>query len=699
MPLLICEICEIRCPVLLIQYQGSGAQRMNESVERHIKDLREKIESHNYKYYIEDNPEISDLEFDRLMRELQSLEERHPDLITPDSPTQRVGGRPIDGFQQVNHRVPMLSIENTYNEEEVREFDVRIRRLLSDAKPQYVVEHKIDGVSASLLFESGIFIRGLTRGDGARGDDITHNLRTVRDIPLRLRRNREAIPALLEIRGEIYMTNTELSRLNKLQSELGERIFANCRNAAAGSLKLLDPRQCAQRGLRFFAHSEGELSGVNLAAHDEFLDYIRKLGVPVAPHSTTLNSIDEVLAYCRETLDSRSALDYETDGMVIKVNRFSQRDILQSTSKSPRWVIAYKVELWQASTKIKCIHVQVGKTGVLTPVAELETVEIAGTKVSRVSLHNADEIARKEIRIGDAVIVEKAGKIIPHVVRVELEKRSGEEQEFQFPSSCPACGGDVARDEGGVYIRCLNPSCPAQLKERLRFFATRCAMDIEGLGPALIDQLVDRGIVKSLPDLYDLTASQIRELERMGDKSAQNIIGSVGESKKRGLTRVLTALGIRHVGENNARLLAREFGNIASLMAATEERLAQIPGVGPIVAESVYKFFHSNVGIQTIKDLESRELDLTETVEKKESLSQSKLDGKTIVVTGTMARFSRAQMEELIRNSGGKTTSTVSKRTDYVIAGDNPGSKRDKAKELGIEVLSEEEFEKMLVGD
>jgi DNA ligase (NAD+) len=671
---------------------------MRESIEERIKELREQIERHNYKYYIQDNPEISDLEFDRLMQELQALEGQNPDLIAYDSPTQRVGGQPIEGFRQVNHRVPMLSIENTYNEEEVREFDVRIRRLLADEKPEYVVEHKIDGVSASLLFENGRFIRGLTRGDGTRGDDITHNLRTVRDIPLRLRTGNETIPALLEMRGEIYMTNTELSRLNKRQSESGERVFANSRNAAAGSLKLLDPRLCAQRGLRFFAHSEGVLEGVQIASHDEFLEYVQKLGFSVVPHSMKLSSIEDALAYCRETLEARSLLDYETDGMVIKVNLFNQREKLGFTSKSPRWVIAYKVELWQAGTSIRSIHVQVGKTGALTPVAELETVEIAGTKVSRVSLHNADEIARKDVRIGDAVIVEKAGKIIPHVVRVELEKRTGQEKPFDFPSSCPACGGDVARDEGGVYIRCLNPSCPAQLKERLRFFAARRAMDIEGLGPALIDQLVDRGIVKSLQDLYDLTAPQIAELERMGDKSAQNIIESIRESKDRGLTRLLTALGIRHVGEHNARLLAQEFGAIATLMAASEERLSQIPGVGPIVAESVYRFFHSNVGIQTIQELENRGLILTEILEKKEPPAQSVLEGKTVVITGTMERYGRSEMEALVRGLGGKAVSTVSKRTDYVVAGANPGSKLDKAKELGIPILSEDDFLKMANG-
>jgi DNA ligase (NAD+) len=668
---------------------------MNDTIKHRISELRQKIEYHNFKYFIEDNPEISDLEYDRLMQELQILEEQNPDFITGDSPTQRVGGHPIEGFRQVNHRVPMLSIENTYNDEEVREFDARIHRLLQGENPQYLVEHKIDGVSASLWYENGRFTLGLTRGDGTRGDDITHNLRTVRDIPLRLITRHEGVPSLLEIRGEVYMSNTKLSRLNKLQAEHGERVFANSRNAAAGSLKLLDPRQCSQRGLRFFAHSEGELSGVELKTHDEFLNYIRNLGIPVVPHSGRLENIDDALAYCRETLEARSSLDYETDGLVIKVNSFAQRSILRSTSKSPRWVIAYKVELWQSSTRIKDIHVQVGKTGTLTPVAELETVEIAGTKVSRVSLHNADEIARKDIRIGDTVIVEKAGKIIPHVVRVELEKRSGQERVFLFPQSCPVCGGEVARDEGGVYIRCLNPSCPAQLKERLRFFATRRAMDIEGLGPALIDQLVDRNIVRSLPDLYDLDAVQIAELERMGEKSAQNLIESIHSSRGRGLTRILTALGIRHVGENNARLLAQDFGDIHSLMAASEERLAQIPGVGPIVAESVFKFFHSKAGIETIKELENHGVNLTGPMVKKTESIRSPFEGKTFVVTGTMARFSRAQMEELIRRQGGKTSSAVSRRTDYVVAGDNPGSKLDKARELGVKILGEEEFESM----
>jgi DNA ligase (NAD+) len=662
---------------------------MADSVEKRIEELRVKIEHHNYQYYIENNPEISDFEFDMLLKALKDLESSHPEFITPESPTQRIGEKPIEGFRQVAHRVPMLSIENTYDEDEVREFDARIRRWLEEKPPQYVVEHKIDGVSASLLYENGRFTLGLTRGDGTHGDDITHNLRTVRDIPLRLMVRNRRVPALLEIRGEIYMTNTELSRLNKLQVERGERVFANCRNAAAGSLKLLDPRQSGQRNLRFFAHSEGQLSGFTAIGHDEFLTLIRSFGIPVVPHSRPFDTIDEVLAYCREKLEGRGELDYETDGLVIKLNSFAEREALGATSKSPRWVIAYKVELWQSSTLIEDIHVQVGKTGTLTPVAELQPVEIAGTKVSRASLHNADEIARKDIRIGDSVVVEKAGKIIPHVVRVELERRSGAEKVFQFPSRCPVCEGPVGRDEGGVFIRCLNPSCPAQLKERLRFFASRSAMDIEGLGPALIDQLVDHAIVKRLPDIYALTTEQLETLERMGEKSAQNLIEAIQGSKDRGLTRLLTALGIRHIGERNARLLAAEFASIQQLISASAERLAQIPGIGPIVAESVYEFFRSDAGMGIIRSLEEYGLKMHEELPPRKAKGVSRFAGKTFVVTGTMVNFSRAGMEERIRALGGKTTSNVSKKTDYVVAGDNPGSKLDKAKELGIAILTE----------
>lgn len=667
---------------------------MTESIQDRIEELRRLIEVHNQRYYIEAAPEISDLEFDRLMLELRELERRHPELVSPSSPTQRVGGGPIDGFRSVLHPVPMLSIENTYSEGEVREFDGRIRRLLEGETPRYIVEQKIDGVSASLRYDHGLFSLGLTRGDGVRGDDITHNLRTVRDIPLRLG-GPGPVPPVLEVRGEVYMTHSELSRLNRLQAEAGERVFANCRNATAGSLKLLDPRQSSRRNLRFFAHSEGCLEGLEPSSHAAFLDMVRGCGIPVVPHSRVYDSIDGVLAWCANALEEREGLDYETDGMVIKIDSFAQRERLGATSRSPRWLIALKVELWQAETRVLDIRVQVGKTGTLTPVAELQTVEIAGTRVSRVSLHNADEIARKDVRIGDHVVVEKAGKIIPHVVRVELEKRTGAERPYLFPSACPVCQGEVGRDEGGVYIRCLNPSCPAQLKERVRFLASRKALDIEGLGPALIDQLVDQGLVSALTDIYSLEARQLEGLDRMGEKSAQNLIEAIGKSKGRGLARVLGGLGIRHIGEGNARLLANEFGEIRGLMEATEERLAAIPGIGPVVAESVYRFFRSRAGVEIVRELERHGVDLTTGSGAARLEEHEEFRDRTFVVTGTLSRYSRSETETLIRKLGGKTTSAVSRKTDFVVAGRDPGSKLEKARALGVRVLDEEEFERM----
>jgi DNA ligase (NAD+) len=667
------------------------------SVRKQLEKLREQIDYHNYKYYVEAAPEISDRVFDRLMQQLQELEKAHPELVTPDSPTQRVGGQPLAEFRQVRHRVPMLSIDNTYNEEDLREFDARTRRWLKGQKPAYLVEQKIDGVSVTLLYENGRFTLGATRGDGSRGDDITQNLRTIRDIPLRLRTDHHRAPDVLEVRGEVYLTATELSRLNRVQAERGGRLFANTRNAAAGSLKLLDPRLCAQRHLRFFAHSEGQLEGLHVKTHDQFLNLVGAFGIPIVPRSDVFDSIDAVVAYCHEQLEARHAFEYEMDGLVVKVNDFGQRARLGATSHAPRWAIAYKVELWQGSTRIKEIYVQVGKTGVLTPVAALEPVAIAGSTITRVSLHNADEIARKEIRIGDTVVVEKAGKVIPNVVRVELEKRTGREKRFPFPTKCPACGSTVARDAGGVYIRCLNPSCPAQLKERLRFFAHRQAMDIEGLGPALIDQLVDRGLVQSLPDLYRLRLEQLVELEHIGKKSAQNLLDAIAASKKRGLTRVLAGLGIRHIGTRNARLLAEEFGSIEALMKSSEQRLARISGIGPVAAKSIHQFLHSEIGRKTIEELRSFGVKMKEEKAAPDKTG-TKLAGKTVVVTGTLERFTRDEVEELIQELGGKVSSSVSHKTSYVLAGKEPGSKLEKARELGIEVLSEKEFLKR-IGD
>jgi DNA ligase (NAD+) len=663
---------------------------MAHTVRKQIEALRREIECHNDRYYVEAAPEIGDREFDRLMERLRELERQHPGLVTPDSPTRRVGGQPVAGFRPVRHRVPMLSIDNTYNAADLREFDARVRRWLKGNGPRYVIEQKVDGVSVTLLYEEGRLTLGATRGDGTRGDDITHNLRTVREIPLRLRAGRRRTPEVLEVRGEVYMTSAELSRLNKLQKEQDERVFANARNATAGSLKLLDPRLCARRRLRFFAHSEGQLEGLRVTTHTEFLDLVRGSGLPVVPHSPVFDSIDQVVAYCDEQLEARHALDYEMDGLAIKVNDLAQREQLGATSRSPRWAIAYKVELWLASTRVEDISIQVGKTGVLTPVAALRPVEIAGSTISRVSLFNADEIGRKDVRVGDAVVVEKAGKVIPHVVRVELEKRTDRTRRFQFPSRCPACGGEVARDEGGVYIRCPNPSCPAQLKERLRFFAHRGAMDIGGLGEKLIDQLVDRGLVRSLPDLYRLTGDQLTALERMGEKSAENLLEQIEASKERGLAQVLTGLAIRHVGARNARLLAEEFGDVDHLMDASEGHLGQIPGLGPVVARSVHQFFRSKAGRGTVRELRRSGVIMTE--KRAEPDEERKLAGQTVVVTGTLEHFNREEVEDLIHRVGGKAASSVSRKTDLVVAGEEPGSKLDRAKELGIAVLDEEQF-------
>jgi DNA ligase (NAD+) len=665
---------------------------MTASVRKQIEALREQIELYNYLYYVEAAPEISDLEFDRLLKRLQELEAEHPELVTPDSPTQRVGGQPLEGFRSVRHRVPMLSIDNTYNEADLREFDARVRRGLQGEQPQYVAEHKVDGVSVSVRYEHGRLILGATRGDGVRGDDITQNVRTVRDIPLRLRHEGRA-PEVLEVRGEVYMANSELARLNKLQSERGQRLFANSRNATAGSLKLLDPRICAQRGLRFFAHSEGERDGLRVRNHLAFLDLIHACGIPVVPHSQAAVSIDEVLAYCEEHFAARHALDYETDGMVIKVTDFARRERLGSTAKAPRWAIAYKVELWQASTHLRRIRVQVGKTGVLTPVGELETVVIAGTKVSRVSLHNADEIARKNIRVGDMVVVEKGGKVIPHVVRVELEQRRGREKRYRFPTRCPSCGSPVARDEGGVYIRCLNPSCPAQLKERLHFFAHRQAMNIEGLGPALINQLVERGLVRSLPDLYRLNQGDLVGLEHIGDKTAQKLLDHLEASKDRGLAHLLTGLGIRHVGARNAKLLATTFGTMAMLLKASKAQIIENARLGTVAGGSVHQFLHCDTGRKTISELRDLGVRMTE---KRQVAGAARLAGKNVAVTGTLSRFKRDEIKDLIEELGGKAAASVSHQTDYIVAGEKAGSKLERARQLGIKVLDEAAFLRLI---
>jgi DNA ligase (NAD+) len=655
-------------------------------------ELRRLIDRHNYLYYVEAKPEISDRDFDRLLAELKQIEAEYPELSTPDSPTQRVGGQPIEGFATVTHREPMLSIDNTYNPGELREFDRRVRKTLPGEAVRYVVEPKIDGVAISLTYQRGIFTVGATRGDGLRGDDVTHNLRTVRGLPLRLRT--EEPPPLFEVRGEVYMNRADLVELNRRRKEKGQEPFANPRNSTAGSLKLLDPRLCAERKLRLFAYALGATEGASVATHLEMLELLRTFGFPVNPYIESFDSIDAIVDYGLAWADKRHDLPYETDGLVIKVNDFAQRSRLGMTSKFPRWAVAYKFAAEQALTKLHAIEVQVGKTGTLTPVAHLEPVQLAGTTVSRASLHNADYIAEKDIRVGDSVVVEKAGEIIPYVVRSEPAARTGQEKVFYFPKRCPVCGSRVQRDEGGVYIRCTSPGCVARLKEQLRFFAHRNAMDIAGLGEAIIDQLVDEGLVRSLPDLYALTREQLLELDRMGDKSAQNLVNGIGASKDRGLARVLTGLGIRHVGEHVAELLAEAFGDIDELRNAQVEKLEHVKGIGSVVAESVHGYFHSPAGRKVVEDLRGHGVKLTQ--ERKNRPQGPDLSGKTFVVTGTLVKYSRDEIEHLIKDLGGKATGSVSKKTDYVVVGENAGSKLEKARQLGVATLTEGEFEKLV---
>lgn len=664
---------------------------MARSPAEEIAQLRELIRYHDWKYYVEAAPEITDREYDRLMDRLKALEAEHPELITPDSPTQRVGGEPVGELATVEHRTPMLSIDNTYSREELRAYGARVRKLLPGERIEWVVELKIDGVAVSLLYEDGLLVRGATRGDGRVGDDITHNVRTVRGVPLRLLG--KEVPRVLEVRGEIYMTNSDLVELNQRQKEKGLPTFANTRNVTAGTIRLLDPKLCAERRLRFFCHGLGYAEGVKARTHMEFLQEAASYGLPTTPLVRCFDDFEAACDYAEDMIEHLYELDFEIDGLVLKVNRFEQRERLGATSKSPRWVIAYKFEKYEATTRVKDIRVQVGKTGTITPVADLEPVEIAGTTVSRASLHNADEIARKDVRVGDVVVVEKAGKIIPHVVRVEKHQRTRPLPPFVFPEKCPSCRTKLVRDEGGVYIRCPNLHCPDQVRERLLYFASRNAMDIEGLGEKLVDQLVRRGLVRSYADLYRLKMEDLVELERMGKKSSENLLQAIQASKGRGLARLLTALAIRHVGAKAAALLAEHFRSMDALRKASVEELSSIYEIGPVIAQSVYDYLHSPFGQETIEELRRVGVEMEQAAEKAASRA---LEGKTFVVTGTLKKYSRDQIHELIQRHGGRPTSSVSKNTDYLIVGDEPGGKLAKAQQLGVKIISEEEFETML---
>ncbi len=657
---------------------------MAKSAKEQIERLRAEIRRHDYLYYVLNQPEITDRQYDKLFAELKELERANPQFITSDSPTRRVSERPIEGFVAVRHAVPMLSMDNTYNAEELRAFDERVAKALGNKNYDYVVELKIDGLAISLRFEGGKLAVAATRGDGEVGDDVTANVRTIKAVPLVLLGNGN-IPDVLEVRGEVYMPTGSFVELNRLRTEAGEPAFANPRNAAAGSLKLLDARITATRNLAFFAYSIGEVSQPLAENHFQTLQKFKELGLPVNPNIKRARDIDKVINICLNRENKQRKLGYQIDGMVIKVNRFDQREILGATGRAPRWCISYKFPAQQAETIVESIDVQVGKSGILTPVANLAAVQLSGTTVKRASLHNFDELKRLDVRCGDTVVIEKAGEIIPQVVEVKKQLRPAGAAPFKPPRKCPNCGGDAKKDEDGVYIRCLNPGCLGQLKERLKYFAGRGQMDIEGLGPAIIDQLVERKLVVEPADLYKLTKQNLLSLDRMGPKSADNLLEAIEKSKTRNLAKVIAALGIQHVGVQIAEILANRFKHLGLLMQASEEEFAGIDQIGPVIAKSIHDYFEK--WINRTKEL----LEYLNPQKEKTKLSD-KLAGKTIVVTGTLENFTRQQAEQAIRQAGGKPSSSLSKKTDFVLAGKEPGSKLDKARKLGVKVINEKQF-------
>jgi DNA ligase (NAD+) len=662
---------------------------MAQNITRRIAELREQIERHNRLYYVLARPEISDQEYDRLMAELITLEEAHPELRTPDSPSQRVGGSPLEGFATVEHAVPMMSIDNTYDAAAVREFDDRVRRGLGGEEVAYVLEPKIDGIAVGLRYEKGLLVLAATRGDGRRGDDITVNARTIQTIPLRL--TGTDVPEIVEVRGEIFMPNTSFQKVNQELVAAGEEPLKNPRNATAGTLKNLDPKVVARRQLDFLTHGIGQVSDLPTDSYWSWLNHLRSWGLPVCPHTVHAQNVDEVLQAIEAFAKVRGTLPYQTDGMVVKVDSLSQRQRLGATSKSPRWVIAYKYPAEQMPTRLRAVTWQVGKGGTLTPVAELEPVFLAGTTVKRASLHNIEQIQRLDIRSGDTVIVEKAGEIIPYVSGVVLAQRPAEARPIEPPTACPSCGQPPEREEGTPYIRCNNPACPDQFKERLRWFCGRNQMDIEEVGEKLIDQLVDSGLVRGFADLYRLTPDQLAGLERMGQKSAQNVVNAIAASRQAGLDRLLAGLGIRHVGNRVAYVLASQFGTLDALAAASTEQLAAVHEIGPAIAASVHGYFHSDAGRQTIADLKAVGVD-PKMARPAADPATLPLAGQTVVVTGTLTKFDRPEIEALIVKLGGKASGSVSKKTSFVVAGESAGSKLAKARELGVPVVTEEEF-------
>ncbi len=662
-------------------------RRASRDAAARLEDLRERIRHHAYRYHVLDDPEISDEAYDALMQELRDLEAVHPELVTPDSPTQRVGAPPSAAFRTVVHPQPMLSLANAFDEDELRAWHRRVETGLAGQAVSFVCELKMDGAAVSLVYEHGVLRQGATRGDGVRGEDVTANLRTIESLPLRLRRDADP-PPFVEVRGEVYLPNQALDAINEERVAGGETPFANTRNAAAGSLRQLDPAVTARRPLRLFVYQIGEVRGRRFRSHWESLAWAKDAGCPVNPHVRLVPTFEEALGYVREWSERRTTLPYGTDGIVIKVDSLDQQAELGATSQAPRWAIAYKFPAEQAETRVRDIFVQVGRTGALTPVVDLEPVRVSGVIVRRATLHNEDEMRRKDVRIGDTVLVRRAGEVIPEVVRVVTGKRTGAERRFEMPEKCPVCGSPVERRPGEAIWRCTGgATCPAQILERLIHFASRDALNIEGVGPKILQQLLDRGLIADPADLFRLTREQVLTLERMADKSADNVIAAIDRARATSLARLLYGLGIRHVGVHVAEVLAAHFGNLDRLMEAPPEEVGMVAGVGPTIAESVVEFFGRPASQELVRKLRDAGL-RTEAPRR----AQGKLAGKTFVFTGSLDRFSRREAGDRVKALGGIVSETLSARTDYLVAGDAPGSKLDRARKLGVAVLTEPEF-------
>jgi len=664
------------------------------AVKKEIENLREKLRHHEYQYYVLDEPEISDAAYDRMMNRLRELEAAYPELVTPDSPTVRVGGAPRDGFSTVRHARPMLSLDNAFSYDALREWDRRVREGSGQQKIEYIAEHKFDGLSISLQYEDGALARGVTRGDGTTGEDVTPNVKTIRSIPLRVDAatlKKIKLRADFEVRGEVMMTRKAFEALNRQQEQIGGKIFVNPRNSAAGAVRVLDPAITAARRLDFFAYYLLVDGKVPFAKHSESLQALKQLRFRASDDWKLCVGIEAVIAYCEEWDAKREKLPYEIDGVVIKVNSIPIQNELGYTSKAPRWAIAYKYPARQETTVVNDIIVQVGRTGTLTPVAVLEPVQVGGVTVSRSTLHNMDEIERLGLQIGDTVLIERAGEVIPHVLKVVKEGKH--RKPSKMPKHCPECGSAIHHVEGEVAYRCVNAACPAKRKESLLHFAGRHAMNIDGLGEKIVDQLVDKGLVKDVADLYSLKLEDLASLERMAEKSAQNLLDEIEASKKNSLARLIYALGIQFVGERTAQLLAEHFSSLEELAAAKEEQLIEVPEVGPKVAASIAEFFSEPANLKLIKKLNKASVHPTA---EKRKVKSDKFAGKSFVFTGGLANRSREEAGEIVQQHGGKVSGSVSKKTDYVVVGTDPGSKYDKAKELGVAILTEQEFEKLL---